>query len=200
MLHINGAVVVEGKYDKARLKNIVDCPVIVTNGFGVYNNKETAELIRFYAKNGGIIILTDSDSAGFRIRGYIKGIIPEGMVKNAYIPDVYGKEKRKAAPSAEGKLGVEGVADELIEAALLQCLCGEDTKQPDGGETKRKITRLDLFEDGLSGGKNSAELRVRLLKSLSLPERLPPNSLLDALNSAMSYEEYKKIVGELVRD
>lgn len=193
MLHVDGAIVVEGIYDKARLKNIVDCPVIVTGGFGVFNNKETAGLIRFYAENGGIIILTDSDSAGFKIRGYIKGIVPKGMVKNAYIPDVYGKEKRKAAPSAEGKLGVEGVSDELIIEALKKCIGNTAPKE----ENRRKITRLDLFEDGLSGGKNSSELRSRLLKRLSLPERLSANSLLDALNSALSYEEYKKIIAEL---
>lgn len=121
MLHIDGAIVVEGKYDKAKLKNIVDCPVIVTDGFGIYKNKDTVKLIRFYAENGGIIILTDSDSAGFRIRGYIKGIVPGGLVKNAFIPDIYGKEKRKAAPSAEGKLGVEGVPDEVIISALTKC-------------------------------------------------------------------------------
>lgn len=193
MLHVDGAIVVEGIYDKARLKNIVDCPVIVTGGFGVFNNKETAGLIRFYAENGGIIILTDSDSAGFKIRGYIKGMVPKGMVKNAYIPDVYGKEKRKAAPSAEGKLGVEGVSDEIIIEALKKCIGNTAPKE----ENRRKITRLDLFEDGLSGGKNSSELRSRLLKRLSLPERLPANSLLDALNSALSYEEYKKIIAEL---
>lgn len=196
MLHINGAIVVEGRYDKARLKNIVDCPVIVTGGFGVYNNKETIDLIRFYAKNGGIIILTDSDSAGFKIRGYIKSIVPEWEIRNAYIPDVYGKEKRKAAPSAEGKLGVEGVSDELIIEALIKCIGNTTHKE----ENHRKITRLDLFEDGLSGGKNSSELRSRLLKKLSLPERLPANSLLDALNTVLCYEEYKKLIDELYRE
>lgn len=194
MLHINGAVVVEGKYDKARLKGIVDCPVIVTDGFAVFKNKETVRLIRFYAKNGGIIILTDSDSAGFRIRGYIKGIVPDGMVRNAYIPDIYGKERRKPSPSAEGKLGVEGIPDELLIEALGKFAEAQDTPPPD---SSRKITRLDLYEDGLSGRQNSASLRARLLSRLNLPEKLPANSLLDALNSVMSYEEYKKAVEEL---
>lgn len=197
MLHINGAIVVEGKYDKARLKGIVDCPVIVTDGFGVYKNKETTRLIRFYAQNGGIIILTDSDSAGFRIRGYIKGIVPEGTVKNAYIPDIFGKERRKSVPSAEGKLGVEGIPDELLIEALRKFADNtQDNTSEDTAHT-RKITRIDLYEDGLSGRKNSSSLRAKLLRKLSLPEKLPASSLLDALNSALSYEEYKKTVGEL---
>lgn len=193
MLHYGGAIIVEGRYDKARLCNLVDCPVIVTNGFGVFKDKETAEIIRFYAKNGGIIILTDSDSAGFRIRGYIRGIVPQGNIKNAYIPDIYGKEKRKTAPSAEGKLGVEGVPDEVILCALRSCI--ED--EPERGNQSRKITRLDLYEDGLSGGKNSALLRQRLLGELGLPQRLPAGSLEDALNRLMSYEEYKRTIEKI---
>lgn len=193
MLHIKGAVVVEGKYDKARLKNLVDCPVIVTNGFGVFNDSQTVKLLRFYAKNGGIIILTDSDSAGFKIRGYIKGIVADGKIRNAYVPDVFGKEKRKSAPSAEGKLGVEGISDDLIISALQACLDESDCETTNA----RRITRLDLYDDGLSGGRDSKALRSELLKRLSLPERLPSNSLLDALNSIITYDQYKVLIEKI---
>ena len=192
MLHFNGAIVVEGKYDKARLKNIVDCPVIVTNGFGVFKDTETVKMIRFYAKNGGITILTDSDMAGFRIRGYIRGIVRDGPVKNAYIPDIYGKEKRKRETSAEGKLGVEGVPDDIITAALAPLADGAHT-----GAKERKITRLDLYEDGFIGGKNSSRLRKRLILELNLPLRLSPSSLLDAANRLIAYEEYRRLAKRL---
>lgn len=201
MLHCDGAVVVEGKYDKAKLKNLIDCPVIVTNGFGIYKDAETAKLIRLYAQKGGIIILTDSDSAGFKIRGYIRGIVPNGRVVNAYIPDIYGKESRKREPSAEGKLGVEGVPDEVIKSTLEKCINDlKDSAETDGGckpHGDRLITRLDLYEDGLSGSKNSSWMREQLLKELSLPQRLPSNSLLDALNRLISYDEYRRLVEKI---
>lgn len=201
MLHCDGAVVVEGKYDKAKLKNLIDCPVIVTNGFGIFKDAETAKLIRLYAQKGGIIILTDSDSAGFKIRGYIRGIVPNGRVVNAYIPDIYGKESRKREPSAEGKLGVEGVPDEVIKSTLEKCINDlKDSAETDGGckpHGDRLITRLDLYEDGLSGSKNSSWMREQLLKELSLPQRLPSNSLLDALNRLISYDEYRRLVEKI---
>ena len=201
MLHCDGAVVVEGKYDKAKLINMIDCPVIVTNGFGIFKDAETAKLIRLYAQKGGIIILTDSDSAGFTIRGYIRGIVPNGRVVNAYIPDIYGKESRKREPSAEGKLGVEGVPDEVIKSTLEKCINDlKDSAETDGGckpHGDRLITRLDLYEDGLSGSKNSSWMREQLLKELSLPQRLPSNSLLDALNRLISYDEYRRLVEKI---
>lgn len=201
MLHCDGAVVVEGKYDKAKLKNLIDCPVIVTNGFGIFKDAETAKLIRLYAQKGGIIILTDSDSAGFKIRGYIRGIVLNGRVVNAYIPDIYGKESRKREPSAEGKLGVEGVPDEVIKSTLEKCINDlKDSAETDGGckpHGDRLITRLDLYEDGLSGSKNSSWMREQLLKELSLPQRLPSNSLLDALNRLISYDEYRRLVEKI---
>lgn len=198
MLHIDGAIVVEGKYDKAKLKNIVDCPVIVTDGFGIYKNKDTVKLIRFYAENGGIIILTDSDSAGFRIRGYIKGIVPGGLVKNAFIPDIYGKEKRKAAPSAEGKLGVEGVPDEVIISALTKCAAESLLKSEKSGKREPEISRMDLFEDGFIGKADSSERRKKLLKRFSLPERLSTNALTEALNRAVGYDEYRRAADEIM--
>lgn len=194
MLHINGAVIVEGKYDKSRLKNIVDCPVIITNGFGIFSDSETAKLIRTYAESGVIVILTDSDSAGFKIRGHIKGLVPEDRIRNAYVPDVYGKERRKASPSAEGKLGVEGLSDDIIIPALKACLSADDVAV---GAESRRITKMDLYEDGFSGGLNSSLKRQRLIQRLNLPQRLPPNSLLEALNSIVSYDEYKALAEEI---
>ena len=194
MLHINGAVIVEGKYDKSRLKNIVDCPVIVTNGFGIFSDSETAKLIRAYAESGVIVILTDSDSAGFKIRGHIKGLVPEDRIRNAYVPDVYGKERRKATPSAEGKLGVEGLSDDIIISALKACLGADDVAV---GAGSCRITKMDLYEDGFSGGLNSSLKRQRLIQRLNLPQRLPPNSLLEALNSIVSYDEYKALAEEI---
>lgn len=189
MIHIQGAIVVEGKYDKIKLSGIVDCPIITTDGFGVFSSDETKALLRWYALNGGITVLTDSDAAGFRIRGYIKGIVSKGTVRQAYIPDVFGKEKRKQKPSAEGKLGVEGVNERAIVEALERAgVVGETVR--DG----RKITRTDLYEDGLFGGTDASAKRSKLLKKLGLPEKLSTSGLLDVLNSSMSYDEYKSII------
>lgn len=188
MIHLRGAVVVEGKYDKIKLSRIVDCPIITTEGFGVFKSEETKTLLRWYAKNGGIIILTDSDAAGFKIRGYIKGIVSQGEVKNVYIPDIFGKEKRKLKPSAEGKLGVEGVSEKVIYEAFERAgVIGEPKKEG------AKITRADLFDDGLFGGKDSSAKRSALLKKLDLPENLSTSGLLDILNSSMTLEEYKEL-------
>lgn len=192
MIHLRGAVVVEGKYDKIKLSHIVDCPIITTDGFGVFKSEETKTLLRWYAKNGGIIILTDSDAAGFKIRGYIKGIVSQGDVRNVYIPDVFGKEKRKLKPSAEGKLGVEGVSEKVIYEAFERAgLIGEPKKE---GE---KITRADLYEDGLFGGNESSRKRSELLKRLDLPENLSTSGLLDILNSSMTLEEYRNMTENL---
>ena len=193
MLHINGAIVVEGKYDKIHLSPLVDCPIITTEGFGIFKNDETKELIRFYAKNGGIIILTDSDFAGFKIRGYIKGIVAEGDVKNVYIPDIFGKEKRKTAPSKEGKLGVEGIDVATLEQAFVTA--GVISERED--EPRRKITRLDLYDDGYFGKPDSKAKRILLLDSLNLPTRLSTSGLLDVLNFAVTFEEYKQITEKI---
>ena len=192
MIHISGAIVVEGKYDKIKLSKLVDCPIITTDGFGVFKSDETKTLLRWYAKNGGITILTDSDSAGFRIRGYIKGIVSKGTVRNAYIPDIFGKEKRKREPSAEGKLGVEGVSERILVEALERAgVIGEPVS---GGV---KITRIDLYEDGLFGGAESSKKRAALLKKLDLPENLSTSGLLDVLNSSVSFEKYKELISQL---
>lgn len=192
-LHIEGAIVVEGKYDKIHLSQLVDCPIIVTNGFGIFKDEETKSLIRFYADRGGITILTDSDSAGFKIRSYIKSMVPADKLRQVYIPDIFGKERRKTAPSKEGKLGVEGVDIRTIISSFEKSgVLAEERKAPD-----RPITRMDLFDDGLMGGANAANLRRELAGRLQLPARLSANGLLEALNFCVSYEEYRKIIDEL---
>ncbi|MCR4889391.1 MAG: DUF4093 domain-containing protein, partial [Ruminococcus sp.] len=181
---INEAIIVEGKYDKIKLCSIVDAVIIVTGGFCIFKDEEKLALIRYYAEKTGIIILTDSDSAGRKIRGYIKGAIKNGSVKNVYIPDIFGKEKRKVKPSAEGKLGVEGVDKDIILEAFRKAgiTAGERTAPPD-------ITKLTLFELGLSGGNNSSELRKKLQKKLGLPSLLSAGALIEVLNTMMTAEE-----------
>lgn len=194
MIKIDRAVIVEGRYDKIKLSSILDTVIIETEGFGIFNNKEKQKLIRKLADTKGILILTDSDSAGFKIRSFIKGIVPAEQIKHAYIPDIFGKEKRKTEPSKEGKLGVEGVKKELIIESLQKAgvFCEETTTQE-----KREITKLDLYEDGLSGRENSDELRKKLLLHLDLPERLTSNALVQILNTFLTYDEYKKAIEEI---
>lgn len=194
MIKIDRVVIVEGRYDKIKLNSILDAVIIETDGFGIFNNKEKQKLIRKLAGTKGLLILTDSDSAGFKIRSFIKGIVPEEQIKHAYIPDILGKEKRKAEPSKEGKLGVEGVKVQVIMQALEKAgvLC-EETKET----SRREITKLDLYEDGFSGKQNSDALRKKLLKHLDLPERLTSNALVQILNTFLTYEEYKKAVEEI---
>ena len=192
MIKINEAIIVEGKYDKIKLCSFVDAVIIVTGGFGIFKDAEKLELIRYYAEKTGVIILTDSDSAGRRIRGYIKGSIKNGTVKNVYIPDVFGKEKRKVKPSAEGKLGVEGIDGATLLAAFEKAgiTASERTAPPD-------ITKLTLYELGLSGGSNSSELRKRLQKSLGLPSLLSASALTEVLNTMMTAAELAEKVAQL---
>lgn len=186
MLKIKQAIIVEGKYDKIRLSNLVDAVIIPTNGFELYKNKETVELIKMLSKKTGIIILTDSDSAGFQIRSRLRNITRGGEVINVYIPDIMGKERRKRSPSAEGKLGVEGVDDEiLLEAFRKAGVFAEERTVP-----KDPITKADLMERGLVGGENSAEKRAKLQRSLGLPVRLSANMLMEILNVMYSREEF----------
>ena len=190
MLHTNMAVIVEGKYDKIKLSSIIDAVIIPTNGFGVFRDKEKMSLIRYYASNTGIIIMTDSDTAGFKIRNHIKGSVGNAKVVNVYIPDIYGKERRKTEYSKEGKLGVEGVPDKIIIESLKKA----GISFTDKTEPSQPITKLDLFEDGLSGGKESSEMRRLLLKPLGLPELLTTNSMLEVLNVMLTKEQYKEAV------
>lgn len=191
MIKIDRVVIVEGRYDKIKLSSILDAVIIETEGFGIFNNKEKQKLIRKLAETKGLLILTDSDSAGFKIRSFIRGMVPSEQIVHAYIPDIFGKEKRKAEPSKEGKLGVEGIKPEIIIEALTKAgvLCEECEYTK-----KREITKLDLYEDGLSGKPDSNALRLRLLKHLDLPERLTSNALVQILNTFLTYDEYKQAV------
>lgn len=178
MIKIKQAVIVEGKYDKIRLSNIIDAVIIPTNGFSIYRDKETAELIKSLARTVGIIILTDSDSAGFQIRSRIKNIARGGEIINVYIPDIAGKERRKLEPSKEGLLGVEGVDDKLLIEAFRKAgvLAEEQPPKLD------PITKADLLDLGLVGGEGSAVRRAELQRRLGLPARLSANMLIEILN------------------
>lgn len=187
MIKIKQAIVVEGKYDKNTLRQIVDAPIFTTDGFGIMNNRSQLELLRNIAKKRGLIILTDSDGAGFVIRNYLKGALPKDCVYHAYIPDIYGKERRKAAPGKEGKLGVEGMNPAIIEKALLEAGVEPDES---GHTQSQPICKADLFALGLSGRADSKERRQQLLKQLRLPEHMSPNALLDVLNILYSREDF----------
>lgn len=189
MIKTDRAVIVEGKYDKIKLMSVLDAVIIETDGFGIFNDKEKQKLIRRLASTKGLLILTDSDSAGFIIRSFIGGIVPKEQIVNAYIPDIFGKEKRKTQASKEGKLGVEGVSPEVIMQALEKA--GVFCEKTDETE-RRMITKLDLYEDGFSGRDDSAARRKAFLKQLDLPERMSSNSLVQILNTFLTYEEYKK--------
>ena len=184
MIKLEQAVIVEGKYDKIKLTSIIDGVIIVTNGFGIFKDKEKLELIRYYAKKTGIIILTDSDNAGRKIRGYIKGAIKKGSIVNVHIPDIFGKEKRKTKPSAEGKLGVEGIdARIILEAFSKAGITASERTAP------RDITKLTMFELGLSGDNESSILRKKLQSRLGLPSMLSAGALLEVLKTMMTAEE-----------
>ena len=189
MIRLKQAIIVEGRYDKIRLSSLVDTVIIPTNGFGLYKDRETAELIKAMAKKAGIIILTDSDSAGFQIRSHIKNIVKEGEVINCYIPDIYGKERRKNEPSKEGKLGVEGMTSE----ALVEAFRRAGVLAAEVPEREKDITKADLMELGYIGEENSAERRRELQRRLGLPERLSANMLLELLNVNYTLEEFKQL-------
>ncbi len=194
MLKIREAIVVEGRYDKNILAQIVDAPILETNGFGLFKDPKQLELLRKVAKRRGLIVLTDSDGAGFVIRNHIKSAIPAKYLKHAYIPDVPGKEKRKAAPGKEGKLGVEGMGPEILIEALKNAgatIEGESAFRENG-----QITKQDFVEFGFSGGPNASERRKKLLTRLNLPEHMSANALLQALNLLLSREELAQIVRE----
>ena len=192
MIKIDEAIIVEGKYDKIKLSSLVEAVIIVTNGFSIFKDDEKLELIRYYAKKTGIIILTDSDSAGRKIRGYIKGAVGEGNIRNVYIPDIFGKEKRKTKPSAEGKLGVEGINSKLLMEAFEKAGITASHR-----EKTSDITKLTLYELGLSGGSNSRELREKLQASLGLPRLLSASALVEVLCTMMDSQELAERVREV---
>lgn len=193
MLKIREAIVVEGRYDRNSLSQIVDAPVFETNGFGIFKDREQLALLRTVAERRGLIVLTDSDGAGFVIRNHIKSAIPAQYLKHAYIPDISGKEKRKAAPGKEGKLGVEGMRPEVILQALRQCGATIEN-ETEHRQSSCGITKQLLAELGLSGGACSSLKRKQLQKKLNLPEHMSANALLQALNLLLSEKELRETV------
>ena len=193
MVHVEQAIVVEGRYDKNTLSQIVDTTIFQTNGFSVMHDRELLALLRRAAQTCGLVILTDSDGAGLVIRSFLRGALPKEGVLHAYVPEIAGKEKRKAAPGKAGLLGVEGMTPEIILRAL------RDAGATVGGQTRRadgRITKLDLYTLGLSGGAGSAEKRQALLRELQLPGYLSANAMLDALNLLMTRDELYARDGE----
>lgn len=191
-LHIDKPIIVEGKYDKNKLRSFIDGVIIVTDGFSVYGDEELKSYIRKCAADTGVIVLTDSDSAGFRIRGYIKSICPEGEITHVYIPDIFGKEKRKELPSKEGKLGVEGISVKTLKEAFERAgVLSEKKKEP-------WLTKAGLYELGLTGRPDSAALRQELYKLLSLPSRTTPNGLLEILNNGYTREETELMLHKII--
>lgn len=191
MIKIDKIIVVEGKYDKIKLSSLIDGVIIDTEGFGIFKNKDKQKLLRTLAEKKGLLVLTDSDSAGFLIRNFISSIVPCEFITNAYIPDLYGKEKRKETASKEGKLGVEGVPSNVIVEALNKA--GITCTVTDNCEL-RKVSNIDFFEDGLAGTTDSKTNRLKLLRYLDLPERLSSKGLLEVINTIMTYDEYKTAV------
>ncbi len=196
MITVKEAIIVEGKYDKIRLSNFIDGLIITTDGFGIFKNKEKQQLIRRIAATRGILIFTDSDGAGFVIRNFLKGSVPPEQIRHAYIPDIFGKEKRKDKPSKEGKLGVEGISDDILEKAIIAS--GAHCSVSTGSVKQQKpITKTDLFFYGLSGTPDAEEKRMRLKNELRLPGNLTANSLLDVLNCIMTTEEFSELCCKL---
>lgn len=190
LIKLNIPIIVEGKYDKITLENVVDTLIISTDGFRIFKNKEMCDLIRTLAIEKGIIVMTDSDGAGQVIRNHIKNIAADGKIINVYVPQLKGKEKRKNAPSKEGFLGVEGLSKEVLSEALLKY--GVQSESCD--TPKKRITKTDFFELGLSGGANSGENRNKLILKLGLPSNLSSTALLDVVNTLYTYEEFIEMV------
>ena len=194
MVRIREAILVEGRYDENTLSQIVDAAIFETSGFGIFKNREQMALLRRVAEKQGLIVFTDPDGAGFVIRNHIKSAIPGKYLKHAYIPDIPGKERRKAAPGKEGKLGVEGMTPEIILKALRDCGATMD------GEEKvhrEPVTKQDFVDMGLSGGPGSSEKRKALLKKLDLPEHMSSNAMLQAVNLLYTREEFAELAGQI---
>lgn len=196
-LRIREAILVEGRYDVNTLRQLVDTVVLETGGFRIFNDRERLQLIRRIAAVRGLIVLTDSDGAGFVIRNYLKGALPKEQLKQAYIPDIAGKEARKRKSSREGKLGVEGMSPAVIQRALMNA--GATLLDESESELNKRmlITKADLFAYGLSGGQGSAERRRALLKALELPEHMTANALLEYINAVSNREELENALKSL---
>ncbi len=198
MKKVKEVIVVEGRYDKNALSQVVNATVITLGGFSVFNDKEKLAFLRRLAEKQGLIVLTDSDGAGFVIRNYLKGALPKELVKQAYIPDIYGKERRKRTPGKEGKLGVEGMKPDVLLAALARAGATFLDEENGTGAAGEPITKADLFELGLTGGPDSAAKRQAILRELELPEHLTANGLLEALNLLYSRESFLEFAKKLL--
>lgn len=198
MIRVKEAILVEGRYDKIKLASLVDGVILEAGGFSLFRDREKLAYLKRLAREQGLILLTDSDGAGFVIRGKLSSHIPPEHLKHAYIPDVYGKERRKARPSKEGKLGVEGMDLATLRAALERAgatiLEGEAAPSP--ANQGEPVTKSDLFQLGLSGKADSAQRRKELQRALGLPERLSANGLVQAINALYSREEFLRLAGE----
>ena len=199
MIKLKQAVIVEGKYDKIKLQSILDALIIETGGFDIFSDKERLNMIRSLAKKRGIIIMTDSDAAGFIIRNYLGGSIPKEQITHVYIPDIIGKEKRKEEWSKEGKLGVEGIPKDIILKSLIKAgiQIDENNTDPINDNKIKVVTRIDLYNDGLSGTVGSKKRLDKFKKLVDLPEHISKTALLDVINIMMTYDEYKKAVNKL---
>ena len=191
MVKIKEAIVVEGRYDKNTLSQIVDAPIFETRGFGIFKDKAQMTLLRQVAQRRGLIVFTDADGAGFVIRNHLKSAIPAQYLKHAYTPDIFGKERRKSAPGKEGKLGVEGMRPEIILDALRKAGA---TFEGENSAPVHQITKQDLMELGLSGSADASAKRLALLKKLDLPQHMSANAMLQALNLLYNLEELKEIM------
>ena len=190
MVATTRAVIVEGKYDKIKLSSVIDGLIVTTEGFGIFSDREKQRFIKKLAAEKGLLVLTDSDAAGFKIRSFLKNIVPEEQILHAYIPDVFGKERRKEAPSREGKLGVEGMDAKTLEEALVRCGAFSESENR---APRREITTADLYDAGLTGKADSAEKRRALLRRMGLPARLTGKSFLQAVNAFLSREDFDKL-------
>ena len=195
MIPLSRTIIVEGRYDKARLAGIFEANIIQTDGFQIFSDKKLLELIKNLAQKDGIIVATDSDRAGFVIRQHIASAVPPDIIIHFYIPDFYGKESRKEKPSCEGKLGVEGIDNDLLIQAFKQAGALEEDNSKT--ENQRPITKTDLYELGLTGTTGSGSLRLALKERLNLPERLGTNALLATLNKILSYQQLCSLIEHL---
>lgn len=199
LLHTDRVLVVEGKYDAARLSHLTDAMILLTDGFGIYKDKKRRQLLKALAKKNGLILFTDSDAAGFRIRTYITNLVGAEHVVQAYVPAIHGKEKRKPQPGKEGLLGVEGVDDAIVLQALKDALGPEADATAAPKPAGRAITYTDLYNWKLSGTPGSAERKYALLNALGLPPRLSKKELVEALNRLYSFEELDKLQAEILK-
>ncbi len=200
MYKIRETIIVEGLYDKIKLSRFIEGVIFVTNGFTVFKNDAMQQTIKELGRRTGIVILTDSDSAGFMIRNFVKQLLPENMVKHAYIPAIDGKERRKRVPGKEGILGVEGVSENIIIDALKKAGCTVDGRRDEKNVSGRVITKADMYSAGLSGGENSRARRIRLAESLGLPYKISTNMLLSVLNRLFDYGEFCELIQNMDAD